>query len=238
MDRTYNTLFLIQSLDGKISTGDTDFLDVDLDFKRIHGVKEGLSQYYDIEKTTDPFSLNSGKVMAKIGVNLRTTQPIKMGCSFIIIDNRPHLTESGVHYLSQWVKTLYLVTTNKNHPAYGLKDSLSNLQILDYENKIDFADLFRRLKHNYLAERVTIQSGGQLNAELLRNGFIDEVSIVLAPCLIGGKETQSLMGGESIHTEMDLKKIKPLVLKDCRVLNNSYIHLTYLVTNTTVIDPK
>ncbi|KKT30174.1 MAG: hypothetical protein UW16_C0017G0017, partial [Microgenomates group bacterium GW2011_GWC1_44_10] len=75
MDRTYNTLFLIQSLDGKISTGDTNFLDVDLDFKRIHGVKEGLSQYYDIEKTTDPFSLNSGKVMAKIGVNLRTAKP-------------------------------------------------------------------------------------------------------------------------------------------------------------------
>jgi len=238
MDRTYNTLFLIQSLDGKISTGDTNFLDVDLDFKRIHGVKEGLSQYYDIEKTTDPFSLNSGKVMAKIGVNLRTAKPQKMGCSFIIIDNRPHLTESGVRYLSQWVKTLYLVTTNKSHPASRLKDSLHNMQILSYENKIDFADLFRQMKHKYLAERITVQSGGQLNAELLRSGFIDEVSIVIAPCLIGGKETQSLIGGESIHTEGDLKKIKPLVLKDCRVLVDSYINLTYLVTNTTVIDPK
>ncbi|PIP86024.1 deaminase [Candidatus Collierbacteria bacterium CG22_combo_CG10-13_8_21_14_all_43_12] len=238
MDRTYNTLFLIQSLDGKISTGDSDYLDVDLDFKRIHGVKEGLSQYYDIEKNTDPFSLNSGKVMAKIGVNLRTIKPIKMGCSFIVIDNRPHLTESGVRYLSQWVRTLYLVTTNKTHPAYSLKDSLPNMQILDYEKQIDFTDLFRQMKHNYLAERVTIQSGGQLNAELLRNGLIDEVSIVIAPCLIGGKETQSLIGGESIHTEEDLKRIKPLVLKECRVLDNSYIHLRYQVTNITVIDPK
>ncbi|HCQ31133.1 TPA: deaminase [Candidatus Collierbacteria bacterium] len=238
MDRTYNTLFLIQSLDGKISTGDTDSLDVDLDFKRVHGVREGLPQYYDIEKTTDPFSLNSGKVMAKIGVNLSTTKPVKMECSFIVIDNKPHLTESGVRYLSQWVKTLYLVTTNKAHPAYGLKDSLSNIQILDYENKIDFADLFRQMKHKYLAERVTVQSGGQLNAELLRNGLIDEVSMVIAPCFVGGNDTQTSIGGESLHTEEDLKKIKPLVLNECRVLDNSYIHLRYQVTNITVIDPK
>ena len=42
MSRTYNTLFILESLDGKISTGSVDSLDVDQDFKRIHGVKEGL----------------------------------------------------------------------------------------------------------------------------------------------------------------------------------------------------
>lgn len=238
MIRTHNTLFLLESLDGKISTGDTDNLDVDLDFKRIHGVKEGLSQYYDLEKTTDPFSLNSGRVMAKIGVNTRTTDPQKIGCSFIIIDNQPHLTEAGTTYLSKWVKTLYLVTTNKNHPAFKLKASLPNIEIIFYENKIDFADLFQRMKNEYRAERITIQSGGLLNAQFLKNGLIDEVSIVVAPCLIGGKDTQSLVGGESLHTEEDLKKIKPLVLKNCEVLTNSYIHLTYTVINDTVIDPK
>ena len=95
-DRPETTLFLIESLDGKISTGDVDELDIDKDFPKIAGVKEGLHQYYEIEKTTDPYSLNSGKVMAKIGVNTRTEEPKKMGCSFIIIDNKPHLDEKGV----------------------------------------------------------------------------------------------------------------------------------------------
>ncbi len=238
MNRTHNTLFILQSLDGKISTGDVDNLDVDKDFKRIHGIKEGLSQYYAIEKTTDPHSLNSGKVMAKIGVNTRRDEPEKMGCSFIIIDNRPHLTEAGVKYLSKWVKTLYLVTTNKNHPAFKLKDTLNNLKIMTYQSKIDFDDLFKQMKNKFFADRITIQSGGQLNSELIRRNLIDEVSIVIAPCLIGGRETQSLIGGESLHDENDLKNIKSLVLKQCRVLENSYLHLTYKVTKDTVIDQK
>lgn len=238
MERSLNTLFLIESLDGKISTGDTDNLDVDLDFKRIHGVKEGLRQYYEIESATDPFSLNTGRVMAKIGVNTRSEGPKKIGCSFIIIDNKPHLEESGVIYLSKWVKKIFLVTTNSNHPAYKLRSKLDNIEILQYDNQIDFENLFSRMKKDFGADRITIQSGGELNSYLIRNNFIDEVSIVLAPCLIGGQDTQSLIGGQSLHTEEDLTKIKPLVLKSCRVLENSYIHLTYSVVKETKIDPK
>lgn len=238
MDRTYNTLFLLQSLDGKISTGDVDELDVDKDLKRIHGIKEGLSQYYDLEKTTDPFSLNSGKVMAKIGVNTKTNTPEKMGCSFIIVDNKPHLTISGVEYLCKWVKTLFLVTSNQNHPAFSLKESHPNLEVIYFQDKVNFTDLFSKLKGDYLIDRVTIQSGGLLNSELLRAGLIDEISLVIAPCLIGGDKTQSLIGGESLHCELDLLKIKALKLKECKVLEQSYLHLSYTVIDQTVIDKK
>ena len=53
------TIFMLMSVDGKISTGAVDEVDVDRDFPRINGVKEGLYQYYEIEKTTDLWSLNS-----------------------------------------------------------------------------------------------------------------------------------------------------------------------------------
>ena len=43
-NRPEATLFLIQSLDGKITLGDNDNLDVDKDFPKIKGVKEGLHQ--------------------------------------------------------------------------------------------------------------------------------------------------------------------------------------------------
>ena len=36
------TLFMLMSVDGKISTGAVDELDVDRDFPRINGVNEGL----------------------------------------------------------------------------------------------------------------------------------------------------------------------------------------------------
>lgn len=42
MDRAITTLFMLVSVDGKISTGASDNLDVDKDFPKIAGVKEGL----------------------------------------------------------------------------------------------------------------------------------------------------------------------------------------------------
>lgn len=39
-------------------------------------LRGGLHQYYEIEATTDIFSLNTSRVMAKIGVNDRTEYQI------------------------------------------------------------------------------------------------------------------------------------------------------------------
>ena len=206
-------------------------MDVDKDFPKIIGVKEGLNQYYDIEKTTDPFSLNSGRVMTKIGANDKTNEPTKMGCSFIIIDNKPHLNGKGVEYMSKWVKKLFLVTTNKNHPAYDLRDKLGNIEIVSYENAVNFVDLFEKLYNVYGIERITLQSGGDLNSEFIRQGLVDEVSMVIAPCLIGGRETQSLIGGKSLTSDSELAKIKALKLIECKVLEDSYLHLRYQVIN-------
>ena len=90
--RPLTTLFLIQSLDGKISPGDTNELDVDKDFPHIVGVREGLQQYYDLEKLTDRVSVNTGKVQAKIGVNSRDISLVKKSnIDFVIIDNKSHL---------------------------------------------------------------------------------------------------------------------------------------------------
>ena len=41
MNRPITTLFMLMSVDGKISTGDRDELDVDQDFPLIDGLKEG-----------------------------------------------------------------------------------------------------------------------------------------------------------------------------------------------------
>ncbi len=90
MDKPISTLFMLTSVDGKISTGYTDILDIDKDFPRIRGIKEGLQQYYDIEQTTDLYSLNSGKVQVKVGANKPQKNIVKLPVSFLIIDNKPH----------------------------------------------------------------------------------------------------------------------------------------------------
>lgn len=234
-DRPIATLFMLASLDGKISTGDNDRLDVDKDFPRITGIKEGLHQYYDLEKQTDRVSFNSGRVQAKVGVNQRTWDKERDDVSFVVVDNKPHLDKKGTEYFAKRSDRFYLITTNKSHPAFALQKQYPIMHILFYENTIDFIDVFRKFKEEFYIERITIQTGGTLNAEFLRLGLIDRVSLVIAPCLVGGKNTQSLIGGESLHTKEDLKKIKALKLVKCSLLKNSYLHLEYEVINDTQI---
>lgn len=225
LSKPITTLFMLMSADGKISTGNSDALDFDKDLPNIKGVKEGLQQYYDLEQQTDACSLNTGRVMAKIGVNNREEEPEKIPVDFVIVDNQPHLTEKGIDYLSKWVRTLCLVTTNKEHPA--ISSDLENVQVIEFENKIDFQELFRRLKEEHEIERMTIQSGGTLNAELLRTGLIDKLSIVVAPVVVGGKETSTLIDGPSLLNIDELTKIKTLELEEVKQLDHSYLHLKY-----------
>ena len=126
MNRPTTTLFMLMSVDGKISTGAADDLDVDRDFPQIEGVSEGLHQYYEIEQTTDLWTLNSGRVLAKIGVNTKET-PNRTPVSFAVIDNQ-HLNEHGIRYLCALSKKLVLITSNAEHPAFHIEEG--NLHII------------------------------------------------------------------------------------------------------------
>ena len=199
MERPITTLFMLESLDGKINSGNNDELDADRDWCKIVGVKEGLQQYYDIETTTDFYSLN-----------------------------KPHLNIDGINYLCNWVEKLILVTTNKNHIAFSLKEKYKNLDIIFYNN-LDLNKLLLDVKEKYKVDKITIQSGGNLNSLFLRENLIDYVNIVIAPLLVGGRDTSTLIDGEAISKVEDLNKLKALKLLECNKLNNSYVQLIYKV---------
>ena len=224
MTRPITTLFMLMSLDGKISPGASDDLDADKDFPFIDGVKEGLHQYYEIEQTTDLWSLNTGRVQAKLGVNEKE-MPAKSPVSFVLIDNS-HLTEHGVEYFCQWSKQFVLITSNKNHPAF--KVNADNMGII-LQEEFDLSAALTVLKEKYGCERITIQSGGTMNGKFLREKLFDYVNIVVAPILVGGKDTSTLIDGESIRTREELDKLGALKLIECEQLEDSYVRLKYEV---------
>lgn len=224
MDRPVTTLFMLMSVDGKISTGATDDLDVDKDFPKIAGVREGLHQYYEIEQTTDLWSLNSGRVQVKMGVNTKEL-PTKTPVSFVLIDNT-HLNENGIRYFCALSKEFVLITSNTDHPAFHVRES--NLHII-YQDELSLKDALIRLKSEYGCERITVQTGGTLNGLFLREKLFDYVDIVVAPVLIGGKNTSTLIDGEALLAESELSKLGVLKLQECMVLENSYLRLRYEV---------
>jgi 2,5-diamino-6-(ribosylamino)-4(3H)-pyrimidinone 5'-phosphate reductase len=235
LNKPYTTLFLVCSVDGKISSGDTDELDVDRDWNRIEGVKNGIHQYYELEQQTDLFSLNSGKVMAKIGINQKSGTPDSIPVTFIIIDNKPHLNENGLRYLSKLTKRLILVSTNCNHPVFRLSVIPENIDPIKVSSPLNFKYLMTKLKTDFGVDRLTIHSGGELNSHFIRDGLIDRISIVIAPLIVGGKTTPSIVDGEALHTVKELSKLRVLTLSKCEQLENSYLHLEYDVQPDTIV---
>ena len=224
MDRPITTLFMLMSLDGKISPGASDDLDDDKDFPNIDGLKEGLHQYYEIEQTTDLWSFNTGRVQEKMGANVLPL-PKKTPVSFVLLDNS-HLTEQGIKYFCARSKNFVLITSNKNHPAFNVKED--NLHII-YQDTLSLKDALAKLKSDFGCERITIQSGGTINGMFLREKLFDYVDIVIAPVLIGGKETSTLIDGVSIKEPSELSKLGVLKLESCEPLEDSYIRLRYKV---------
>lgn len=224
MNRPVTTLFMLMSVDGKISTGSVDEMDVDKDFPKIDGVKEGLHQYYEIEQTTNLWSFNTGRVQAKMGVNEKEP-PSKTPVSFVLLDNH-HLTENGIRYFCAKSNRLILITSNPDHPAFRMKEN--NLNII-YQTTKSLSGAFERLKNEFGCERLTLQSGGTVNGLLLREKLIDYVDIVVAPVLVGGKETSTLIDGKSLVSGSELSKLGVLRLMECSALQDSYVRLRYKV---------
>ncbi|MDE6185708.1 MAG: dihydrofolate reductase family protein [Lachnospiraceae bacterium] len=224
MDRPIVTLFMLMSVDGKISTGATDNLDVDKDFPKIAGVHEGLHQYYEIEQTTDLWSLNSGRVQEKMGVNTKKI-PNKTPVSFVVIDNS-HLTEHGIRFFCALSKEFVLITSNTDHPAFQVDEE--NLHII-YQSELSLRDALAKLKSEFGCQRITVQSGGTLNGLFLREKLFDYIDIVVAPILIGGKDTSTLIDGKSLLSESELSQLEVLKLQECTVLEDSYLRLRYKV---------
>ena len=224
MKRPITTLFMLASVDGKISTGATDELDVDRDFPKIEGVREGLHQYYEIQDTTDLWSFNTGRVQAKMGVNEKE-MPGRSVVSFVLLDNS-HLTEHGVRYFAALSDKLVLITSNKSHPAFSVE--AENLHII-YQEQFSLSEALTRLYKDFGCERLTVQSGGTVNGIFLREKLIDFVDIVVAPILIGGKSTATLIDGESLLSADELHLLGALRLIECRALEDSYLRLRYEV---------
>ena len=123
-------------------------------------------------------------------------------------------------------KNFVLITTNEHHPAFRVNEA--NLHII-FQKELSLTEALKILRSEFGCERLTIQSGGTLNGLFLREKLFDYVDIVVAPVLVGGKHTSTLIDGKSLMSESELPLLGVLKLLECKVLENSYLRLRYQV---------
>jgi len=83
------------------------------------------------------------------------------------------------------------------------------------EDRVDLRAALEELTARHHVKVVRVDSGGKLNGALLRAGLVDEVSLIIAPYLVGGASTRSffrapdLAGAEGLRT-LRLVKVEQL----------------------------
>lgn len=80
--------------------------------------------------------------------------------------------------------------------------------------RVDLRAALVRIREVFGVDRVVVDSGGTMNAALLRNGLVDIIDVVTLPGLVGGLGTPSIVDGPQLgNHEWPIR----LQLIDCRV---------------------
>jgi 2,5-diamino-6-(ribosylamino)-4(3H)-pyrimidinone 5'-phosphate reductase len=114
--------------------------------------------------------------------------------------------------------------TPQSHLDY-LKD-LEIDTIITGEQKVNLRRALEALNQRFDTRKVRVDSGGTLNGVFLRDGLVDEVSVLISPALVGGISPKTMFVAPDLETE---KGVIPLTLIHIEELRNCYVWLRYRV---------
>jgi 2,5-diamino-6-(ribosylamino)-4(3H)-pyrimidinone 5'-phosphate reductase len=90
------------------------------------------------------------------------------------------------------------------------------------EDHVNFEIALQILHDKYNCKVIRTDSGGVLTNILLEQGLVDEISLVVSPCLIGTNE-------KNLFESLLLREKMQLELKNTEIIEQSYLSLTYNV---------
>lgn len=222
--RPYVTMFMLMSVDGRISTGASDFFDFDEDLPCLPYTEPGLHQYYSLEKETDKWALCSAKTQGKVLKKLKVDSIQRIPVNMITIGGYS-LTPELIEKLSKRFERVILGSYRplnrckfpRNVSLAYCNGSAGSSGLLNF-----LSSLFK--EHGI--KSLTLQGGGQLNQMFLKHNLVDELNIVIAPLLVGGETVPTLISGPNPTSLSDLRGLK---LISATTLKDSYIQLKYRV---------
>ncbi|MBN1361731.1 MAG: RibD family protein [Sedimentisphaerales bacterium] len=110
--------------------------------------------------------------------------------------------------LPYWRKTVALCSekTAQEHLEYLERRHID--YIVCGADHVDYAIALERLNIQYKAKVVRVDSGGTLNGLLLRAGLVDEVHLLVHPCLVGGTTPKSFFRAPDLATGAGVMRLR------------------------------
>jgi len=78
---------------------------------------------------------------------------------------------------------------------------------------LDFRQAFAWLRAEWKVLRLLCEGGGEVNAELFRQGLVNELYLTLCPIILGGRTAPTLADGEGAARLSNATRLKPRTLE-------------------------
>jgi 2,5-diamino-6-(ribosylamino)-4(3H)-pyrimidinone 5'-phosphate reductase len=154
-----------------------------------HVVLEGSGSFVDVDAEAPPWPAPTTPDHELWRDHLPRTAP----SWFVVADGRGRINWT---FTGDELTTLHVLVCRATPSGYlqRLRDLGVGYFVVG-DRHVDLRAALARIRRVFAADRVIIDSGGTMNAALLRLGLVDILDVVTLPGLVGGAETPSIMDG-------------------------------------------
>ncbi|MEM3402876.1 MAG: 2,5-diamino-6-(ribosylamino)-4(3H)-pyrimidinone 5'-phosphate reductase [Candidatus Hadarchaeales archaeon] len=183
MDRPHVILNAATTADGKIATvGGDSKISCREDLKRLHRLRSKV----------DAVMVGAGTVIADdpaLTVRfVKGKNPIR-----VVVDGEGRIPLHA-RILSKEAPTIVAVSEKaEKKKLKRLREKGAEIIVIG-KNEVDLGKLLETLKRKGV-KKLLLEGGSTLNWNMLANGLVDEIIISIAPVIVGGEKSKSLVGG-------------------------------------------
>ncbi len=199
------------TLDGKIATsrGESKWITGDESRKHVHVLR---SQVDAILVGSGTILRDNPQLTARLPqrqqTNTQVRQPVR-----VVLDSSLRIPISAK--VLRWAAENSTVVATTNRASSSKVSRLSNAGISVWVlpkqgNRVSFATCLKKLGQLGLTS-VLIEGGSEVHASALRSGLVNKVMLYIAPALLGGLDSKSLIGGpnpKGLSDKISLNKIE------------------------------
>ena len=221
--KPYVILNAAMTLDGKIATATGS--------SNISGKKD-LERVHEIRKECDGIMVGIGTVMAddpRLTVHKIDARPEDNPVR-VVVDSRCR-TPADARITNGDAKTI-IAGANEYKEEFMKSETYETLKkrgvkfFFSGDRRVDLKALMNYL-HEEGIEKLMLEGGATLNFSMIRLGLIDEISICVAPMVVGGADAKTFFDGDGFNTMDESVKLE---LIDYYPLDKDFI-LNYRVLN-------
>ncbi len=178
--RPYVTLKIAMTLDGKIAT------------------KRGNSQWISCDASR-----------AKVQRMRQWADAIMVGAATVRTDNPQLSVRHPKNWQNQPRRIVVSKSGNLGKTAHVVADKTNPADIVSFNSADEWHSYFKKLgKANIIS--LLVEGGGELAGHMLHYNLIDKVAIFIAPKLLGGKNSRTVIGGLNPETLIEARAISEM----------------------------